>query len=77
MTIHVFLAFPETRGKTLEEVEEVFASNLPAWKTHALKTTHLEDIVQDISDKQKNSVPHQHSKGSSMTPESEKDTEIA
>lgn len=33
MTIHVFLAFPETAGKTLEEVDEIFQSSVPAWKT--------------------------------------------
>ncbi|EGC48561.1 sugar transporter [Histoplasma capsulatum var. duboisii H88] len=34
MTIHVFLAFPETAGKSLEAVEEIFKSRTPAWKTH-------------------------------------------
>ncbi len=33
MTIHVFFAFPETAGKTLEEVDEIFQSGVPAWKT--------------------------------------------
>ena len=33
MTIHVFLAFPETAGKPLEEVEEMFREGKPAWKT--------------------------------------------
>ena len=33
MTIHVFFMFPETAGKTLEEVEDMFASGVPAWKT--------------------------------------------
>jgi MFS family permease len=34
MTIHVFFMFPETSGKTLEEVEEMFLMGVPAWKTH-------------------------------------------
>lgn len=34
MTIHVFFAFPETAGKPLEEVEEIFRSKTPAWRTH-------------------------------------------
>ena len=41
MFVHVFLAFPETAGKTLEEVEGLFTDPLglkfigtPAWKTH-------------------------------------------
>lgn len=33
MAVHVFLAFPETASKTLEEVETIFASKVPAWKT--------------------------------------------
>ncbi|EHY57886.1 high affinity glucose transporter [Exophiala dermatitidis] len=34
MTIHVFFCFPETAGKTLEEVEEIFLSNIKPWNTH-------------------------------------------
>ncbi|OCT44152.1 High-affinity glucose transporter [Cladophialophora carrionii] len=34
MTIHVFFCFPETAGKTLEEVEELFLSNVKPWNTH-------------------------------------------
>ncbi|KAF2183734.1 high affinity glucose transporter [Zopfia rhizophila CBS 207.26] len=33
MAIHVFFMFPETSGKTLEEVEEMFLNHIPAWKT--------------------------------------------
>ena len=40
MLIHVFFMFPETTGKTLEEVEEIFTDpngvkyiGIPAWKT--------------------------------------------
>ncbi|GJJ67677.1 MFS transporter, SP family, sugar:H+ symporter [Entomortierella parvispora] len=36
MTIHVFFMFPETNGRTLEEMEDVFNSDLPAWKTRSL-----------------------------------------
>jgi hypothetical protein len=39
MSIHVFLVFPETAGKTLEEVESMFAENVPAWKTRVGRTT--------------------------------------
>ncbi len=34
MAIHVFFFFPETAGKTLEDVEAMFMKGLPAWKTH-------------------------------------------
>ena len=32
MTIHVFLSFPETKMKSLEEVEELFMEGSPGWK---------------------------------------------
>jgi MFS family permease len=34
MAIHVWFLFPETAGKTLEDVESMFLSKVPAWKTH-------------------------------------------
>ncbi|KAI0465497.1 high affinity glucose transporter [Komagataella kurtzmanii] len=33
LTIHVFLQFPETRGKTLEEIDQMFKDNIPAWRS--------------------------------------------
>lgn len=33
MAVHAFFMFPETGGKTLEEVEDMFMSKIPAWKT--------------------------------------------
>ncbi|ETN39787.1 uncharacterized protein HMPREF1541_06013 [Cyphellophora europaea CBS 101466] len=33
MFIHVFFCFPETSGKTLEEVEELFTTKVKAWQT--------------------------------------------
>lgn len=33
LTIHTFLQFPETKGKTLEEIDQMWADNIPAWKT--------------------------------------------
>ena len=33
MAIHVFFLFPETAGKTLEDVESIFLTKVPAWKT--------------------------------------------
>lgn len=33
MTVHVFFCFPETSGKTLEDVESMFLAGEKAWKT--------------------------------------------
>ncbi|KAF9937810.1 hypothetical protein BGZ65_000933 [Modicella reniformis] len=46
MTIHVFLMFPETKGRTLEEMEELFNSDVAAWKTRTLNTSKR-DIEQE------------------------------
>ncbi|KAI9823637.1 MAG: hypothetical protein M1832_002418 [Thelocarpon impressellum] len=42
MTIHVFFVFPETAGKTLEEVEDMFLNGVPAWKTRVSTRRVLE-----------------------------------
>ncbi|CDO92003.1 unnamed protein product [Kluyveromyces dobzhanskii CBS 2104] len=33
LTIQTFFMFPETRGKTLEEIDQMWTDNIPAWKT--------------------------------------------
>lgn len=33
MFIHVYFCFPETSGKTLEQVEELFTTKVKAWQT--------------------------------------------
>lgn len=45
--IHMFLTAPETKGKTLEEMDEVFDSGLPAWKA-VPKGSRLDQITKDI-----------------------------
>lgn len=47
--IHMFLAAPETKGKTLEEMEEVFNSGLPAWKT-AKFGSRLDELQRKIEE---------------------------
>jgi len=45
--IHMFLALPETKGKTLEEMDEVFDSGRPAWKRPP-KGSRLDQLEKDI-----------------------------
>lgn len=49
--VHAFLGFYETQGKTLEEIEGIFNSGLPAWKSASIKSTFAEK-VHGIQDKQ-------------------------
>jgi hypothetical protein len=46
MTVHVFFAFPETAGKTLEEVETLFTTpGLRAWNT-TVQYQHVRKLEQ-------------------------------
>ncbi|PLB37502.1 sugar porter family MFS transporter [Aspergillus candidus] len=36
MTFHVYFLYPETARKTLEEVDEMFDQNVPAWRSHEM-----------------------------------------
>lgn len=69
--IHMFLTAPETKGKTLEEMDEVFDSGLPAWKA-VPKGSRLDQIQKDIeAGNLKVSAPF----GGAQARESEKDIE--
>ncbi|KAG0348967.1 hypothetical protein BG004_003129 [Podila humilis] len=48
MTIHVFFMFPETKGRTLEEMDELFNSDMPAWKTRALPASKLDAEIEQM-----------------------------
>jgi hypothetical protein len=43
----MFLTAPETKGKTLEEMDDVFDRGIPAWKTRAT-TSRLDQLTRDI-----------------------------
>ncbi|ROT42584.1 general substrate transporter [Sodiomyces alkalinus F11] len=45
--IHMFLMAPETKGFTLEEMDDVFDSGVPAWRTH-VKRSRLDDLEREI-----------------------------
>lgn len=50
MTIHIFFTYPETKGRTLEEIDEVFDSKTPAWRSDKIKS-RFEDVVGDVQRK--------------------------
>lgn len=43
----MFLTAPETKGKTLEEMDDVFDMGIPAWKTRPAGS-RLDQIQRDI-----------------------------
>jgi len=45
--IHIFLTAPETKGKTLEEMDEVFDSRVPAWRSRP-QGSRLDRLARDI-----------------------------
>ncbi|CBY00000.1 similar to glucose transporter [Plenodomus lingam JN3] len=45
--IHMFLTAPETKGRTLEEMDDVFDSGLPAWKAGKI-ASRFDQITRDI-----------------------------
>lgn len=44
MTIHIFFMYPETVGRSLEEIEFIFESNLPAWRSNEARHKFAEDV---------------------------------
>lgn len=46
--IHMFLMAPETKGLTLEEMDDMFHSGLPAWKRY--RSSRLEQLEKDIQE---------------------------
>lgn len=46
MIFHIFFTYPETAGKTLEEIDELFDSNIPAWRSKNA-TIRFEDRVAE------------------------------
>ncbi|KAH8157046.1 hypothetical protein CIB48_g11200 [Xylaria polymorpha] len=45
--IHMTFWAPETKGYTLEEMDEVFDSGRPAWRTHK-KSSRLDELAREI-----------------------------
>lgn len=67
MTIHVFFCFPETAGKTLEQVEEIFTSQVKPWNTHVDYNRAVKEEHGDVDPEKKLSYV-QHVDHSTSTP---------
>lgn len=44
MTVHIFFTYPETAGRTLEEIDYIFECDLPVWRTGEAKSKFAEDV---------------------------------
>lgn len=66
MAIHFFLCFPETAGKTLEEVEDMFLSDVKPWNTH-VQYQKSRTLESDNVDTEKASATVHHREGSEAT----------
>lgn len=43
-----FFCMPELKGRTLEEIDELFINNVPAWKFKSYKTTIQDEALAEI-----------------------------
>lgn len=77
MTVHVFFAFPETAGKTLEEVETMFTTpGLTPWKT-TVQYHHVRRLEQGAIQSDKTADLHAE-EGTAQAPKSsEKETTVS
>lgn len=46
MVFHVYLMYPETAKKSLEEIDVLFDGNIPAWRSTSAVSTFEEKIVR-------------------------------
>ena len=42
------MCIPELKGRSLEEIDELFAKRVPAWKFKSFQTTLLADAMQEV-----------------------------
>lgn len=58
MSLHTFLQYPETKSKTLEEIDMMFQHKVPAWKTASFDITHLRPSEELMIDDTKHDLVH-------------------
>lgn len=73
IAIHVFFFYPETAGKSLEEIEYVFASKTPAWRSAKVGGT-FEDRVHAVEQKRGTEVGEVTHEEGPVATQSEKET---
>lgn len=55
MVPHIFLTYPETSGKTLEEIDTIFDNNVAPWRS-AKAGGHLDARIAELAEDPKASV---------------------
>jgi hypothetical protein len=48
--IPCILIFPETKGRTYHELDELFERRVPAWKFASTKTSHQEELEVKVAE---------------------------
>ncbi|KAK3367616.1 general substrate transporter [Podospora didyma] len=47
-----FFCLPELKGRTLEEIDELFERRIPTWKFKSTKTNIMDDALKELKDQQ-------------------------
>ncbi|KAM0699111.1 hypothetical protein Q7P36_001157 [Cladosporium allicinum] len=71
MTFHIFFTYPETAGRTLEEIDYIFECDLPVWRTSQAKSKFAEDVeavqrTQSLDGKSSEEVVAKHDKAEQL-----------
>lgn len=64
MTFHVFFMYPETSGRSLEEIDMIFDSNVMPWRTNKIHNQFTEHVekqkeVNEITGKDAEGATHE------------------